>query len=132
MYADRRKVNVQRSTSVCFEEFEQAMDPEVFRALAEPTRMTIIGQLAAKGSPFTVSEIATWVQADRSCVSRDLAKLKAVGLVHSFRRHRHVYYEVDNGRLVDLLQEMISVIKQCSRSNETVQASRASKKKPKR
>ncbi len=65
---------------------------EIFKALAHPSRLTII-QALAKGK-HCVNELTELVGADMSTVSRHLSQLRNVGLIRDEKRGLQVFYEL--------------------------------------
>jgi DNA-binding transcriptional ArsR family regulator len=65
----------------------------VFRAVADPTRRSILHSLRAGGR--NVAEISGAYPMSRPAVSRHLRILRAAGLVRRRRAGRHEIYELD-------------------------------------
>lgn len=80
-----------------------AVDIDFFRALAEPTRVGILGVLVAAGGEANVGTIAGGVDIDTSVVSRHLKELARAGVVTVERRGRERWYALD----VDACQAVI-------------------------
>ena len=74
------------------------------RSLTDPRRVTILALL--RESPATVSDIALALAARPSETSRQLAELRASGLVTAVRRGRCRWYSVDPDRVARLLTEL--------------------------
>lgn len=74
---------------------EEHLDPELFRALGDPTRVLLLRCLAQCGRSCSVSEIAECCKVDFSVVSRHLSLLAAVGVLRSEKEGRTVFYIVD-------------------------------------
>ena len=70
---------------------------ELFRALAEPNRLSIIHCLA--GAPHRVGEIAVHVGLAQSTVSAHLAVLREAGIVTARPDGRSTWYRLDNDSL---------------------------------
>jgi len=66
--------------------------PDVFRAIADPTRRAILDRLRAGPSP--VNELAANFALSRPAVSKHLKVLKGVGLVREHRVGREHVYEL--------------------------------------
>jgi DNA-binding transcriptional ArsR family regulator len=73
---------------------DKALDPELFRALAEPGRLEILKVLIQHG-PANISTISAHVSQDRSVVSRHLKHLEIVNLLQCERRGRERWYDWD-------------------------------------
>ncbi len=72
------------------------LDPSLFichKALAHPTRLFIVDQLAAKGE-MCVCELTNLIGDDISTVSRHLSVLKSSGILSDDKRGVAVYYSL--------------------------------------
>ncbi len=89
--------------------------PAFYRALCDPTRLSILAWLAQQRVPRNVSEIAgsSCCSIDLSVVSRHLACLRDAGIIESSRRGREVIYRVRTEALVDTLRGLADAIEQC-------------------
>lgn len=65
---------------------------QVLKALAHPSRLLIVDQLAAR--EHSVAELTALVGADISTVSKHLSILKTAGLVNDQRRGKQVFYSL--------------------------------------
>lgn len=75
-----------------------APEPEVFAALADPTRWQVLDRLAARGEG-TASGLATEVPVSRPAVIKHLGVLGRAGLVERRRLGREVRFRVRPERL---------------------------------
>lgn len=73
----------------------------VFGALADPTRLRVLGHLSQHG-PATATEIARIVPVSRQAVSKHLMALAEAGLVSRARAGREVRYSLESGRLGEI------------------------------
>ena len=89
----------------------------VFAALGDPTRRSLLGQLAARSSA-TASELASTVPVTRQAVVKHLQTLGAAGLVAPTRSGREVHYSLTPGGLEDALAWMLRVGAQWDRRLE--------------
>jgi DNA-binding transcriptional ArsR family regulator len=64
----------------------------VIKALAHPTRLFIVDQLAT--GPRCVCELTAMIGADVSTVSKHLSLLKSAGVIGDERRGSQVYYSL--------------------------------------
>lgn len=82
--------------------------PNVFRALADPTRREILQMLrsGAKNS----GEIADRFDATWPTISRHLAVLRAAGLVLSVRQKQEIRYELNTSVLQELAQHFLELV----------------------
>lgn len=81
---------------------------EVFKALGDPTRLTILRMLAENGETC-VCTIVEELKMGQSAVSHHMAKLKQAGLLRSRKQGQWIYYSLDvdvlkNGPIVFLAQ----------------------------
>ncbi|MHC4957554.1 MAG: ArsR/SmtB family transcription factor [Planctomycetota bacterium] len=91
---------------------ETFLRPEVFRALADPTRLTVVARLASASDPVTVTEAADCCGVHLSGVSRHLAALHRAGLVRLQRDGREARYELDREALTSLLRGLADALEQ--------------------
>jgi DNA-binding transcriptional ArsR family regulator len=83
---------------------------KVIKALAHPTRLAVVDELADKGER-SVSELAEWVAGEMSTVSRHLAVLKNAGILDDERRGNTVYYRLRVPCIVNFFGCVESVLK---------------------
>jgi len=76
-------------------------EPDVFRALGDPTRRAVYERLAA--GEQSVGELTGAFDVSQPAVSQHLAALKAAGLVGERREGRKVYYRIEPAGLAPLL-----------------------------
>jgi ArsR family transcriptional regulator len=74
----------------------------IFKALAHPTRLTVIQALA--DGEKCVCELTELIKADTSTVSRHLAQLRSAGLIMDDKRGLQVFYKISCPCLLDFLQ----------------------------
>jgi ArsR family transcriptional regulator len=67
---------------------------DVFRALADPIRLQLLAQIAARG-PLCVCHLQEELPYSQSRISKHLATLRQAGLVTTRREGTWVYYAVD-------------------------------------
>ncbi|VAX42486.1 hypothetical protein MNBD_PLANCTO03-1452 [hydrothermal vent metagenome] len=79
--AARRKATVDR-----------LLDPDLFKALSDPTRLKLLACLIKCGRPCSVTEIAECCSVDFSVVARHLAHLAREGLLTAEKQGRTVWY----------------------------------------
>jgi len=78
---------------------------EMFKMLADPTRLRIITALAE--GEVCVHELAEALNLSQSAVSHQLRLLRQQGLVRARRAGRHVYYRLDDEHVYHLLQQAL-------------------------
>ena len=69
-------------------------DPDVFKALSDPTRLRLLACLAKCGRACSVGEVAECCAVDLSVVSHHLSALADAGVVESSKEGRSVSYRV--------------------------------------
>lgn len=90
-----------------------ALDPaltelvaETMQALSTPSRLRILGRLAA--GPCGVSELARDVGMQGSAVSHQLRILRHLGLVVGRRDGRQIIYDLYDDHVAELLEQAVS------------------------
>lgn len=78
---------------------------EVFKALADPTRLRLVGLLVER--PRHVESLAEALDVSPPTVSHHLYRLRAAGLVRLERDGQYVYYSLDLRRLQDLSRRLV-------------------------
>jgi DNA-binding transcriptional ArsR family regulator len=76
---------------------------DLFRALADPTRVRILSALAA--AEVCVNDLAEALQMGQSAVSHQLSYLREARLVRGRREGRHVYYRLDDDHVRGLFAQ---------------------------
>ena len=79
---------------------------ELFRALAEPTRLLLLIALSTRER--TVGELVDLVHKPQSTVSRHLSVLRQADLVVTRRDAQHVHYSLINVHVADLVAQAVS------------------------
>lgn len=82
----------------------------VLKALAHPTRLFIVEELADKA--LSVGELTDLIQADMSTVSRHLSILKNNGLVTAEKKGKQVYYRLRMHCALNFLSCVETVLKE--------------------
>ena len=103
----------QRNTPNCTSSLETHLDPEIFRALGDATRLALIARLASAPAPLTVTEAASCCGVHLSGVSRHLAALRDAGLIEASKQGREVRYTIDCGALARTLRSMADALERC-------------------
>jgi DNA-binding transcriptional ArsR family regulator len=68
-------------------------ESDVFRALADPTRRTLLDRLAA--AELNATELRDGLGISQPAVSQHIAVLREAGLIAEAREGRHVRYRID-------------------------------------
>ena len=102
--------------------------PNVFRALADPTRREIL-QMLRKGT-LNSGEIADGFQASWPTISRHLAVLHAAGLVRSVRHKQEIRYELNTSVVQDLAHHLIDLVASIPHAGPAPRRSRGGRARP--
>ena len=78
------------------------LEAQVYRALANPTRLEILSTLEA--GPRTVTNLADALGLPVSCISRHLRVLRETMLVNTHRLGPSVMYRVSDPRVVQVIE----------------------------
>jgi DNA-binding transcriptional ArsR family regulator len=103
-----RKTGRAASAALC-----RSFQPELFRALADPTRIALVVRLATGGAPQTVTEVSSCCGVHLSGVSRHLAILRDAGVVQVEKEGREARYRLDCAGLSATLRELADAIDAC-------------------
>ena len=80
---------------------------EVFRMLADPTRVQVLWALA--DNELSVNELASRVGKPGPSVSQHLAKLRSMDLVSTRRDRQMIYYSCKSDEAVQLLRALDNI-----------------------
>ena len=89
------------------------LTPGLFKALCDPTRLTILARIAECGRELSVSQVASCCPIDISVVSRHLATLRDAGILSSRRRGKEVCYSLQAGPLIRTLRAIADEMERC-------------------
>ncbi len=90
--------------------FDRLLEPEMLKALAEPTRARILSCLLKCGRPCSVTEVAECCSIDFSMVARHLGTLARAGLLTSEKKGRTVWYHADAQSLASHFRDLADAI----------------------
>src|ERR1700686_3256580 len=68
--------------------------PELMKALADPTRLTMIASLWKADAPICICDFTAGLGLSQPTISHHMAKLKEIGLVDSEKRGIWIYYRL--------------------------------------
>jgi len=91
---------------------DKALDTELFKALADPTRAKLLACLIKCGRNCSVSEVAECCAVDFSVVARHLGVLARVGVLVSEKQGRTVWYRPRCEDLCRRLRGLIDAIEE--------------------
>jgi DNA-binding transcriptional ArsR family regulator len=104
MRSSARKVSRQEAARQCVAVF----DTGFFKALCEPARIAVLGELILLGKA-DIGAIAARLPQDRSVVARHLHRLAAAQIVKAKKEGRHVFYEIDAGAVAERLEGILAI-----------------------
>ena len=102
-----------KQAAKCCQPVDELLDPELFKSLCDPTRLTLLACLAKCGRACSVSEVAQCCSVDLSVVSRHLAMLEKAGVLEAAKEGRTVFYEVRYRQLSETLRALADAIEAC-------------------
>jgi DNA-binding transcriptional ArsR family regulator len=102
-----------RAAAACCRPVDDLLDPGLFRALGDPTRVRLFGCLVKCARPCSVGEIADCCDVDLSVVSRHLKTLGGAGLVEATRAGRTVRYAASHAEIADRMRRLAAAIEEC-------------------
>ena len=97
----------------CCVDLKRVLSPGLFKALCDPTRVSILARIAETCGEMSVSQVAEGYSIDISVVSRHLATLRDAGILKSMKRGKEVFYSVRVESLVKSLRQAADAIEAC-------------------
>ena len=101
----------------CLTALDAYLRPELFKALCDPMRLTIVAFLAVQKQPTTVGELSDQCAIDFSGVSRHLKILKEAEVVAAQKTGREVRYELNCENLTLVLRGLADALEACAASS---------------
>ncbi|MDX2115684.1 MAG: metalloregulator ArsR/SmtB family transcription factor [Planctomycetota bacterium] len=89
---------------------DRLLNPEMLKALAEPTRARLLSCLLKCARPCSVTEVADCCAIDFSMVARHLATMARAGLLSSQKKGRTVWYAADGPALAQHFRQLADAI----------------------
>ena len=89
------------------------LNPALFRALSDPTRLRLLACLAKCARPCSVGEVAECCSVDLSVVSRHLGELARAGLLESTKQGRTVSYRVRFAEVAGVFRALADALEEC-------------------
>lgn len=99
--------------SCCASGLQKLLSPRLFKALADPRRISLLVRLADEGRPCTVGQLAEGSGVDLSVVSRHLAVLREAGVIKCVKQGKEVWCSVQPGAVVTLLRDLADALEAC-------------------
>jgi ArsR family transcriptional regulator len=109
-----RRPATPKHAAACRRPIDTLLRPDLFRALCDPTRASLVACIAKCGRGCSVGEVAECCSVDLSVVSRHLALLADAGVLESRKEGRVVFYAVRYGELTSTLRALADAIDECS------------------
>jgi ArsR family transcriptional regulator, arsenate/arsenite/antimonite-responsive transcriptional repressor len=102
-----------RQAARCCGPLDDLLDPVLFKAFSDPTRVSLIGCIAKCGRGCSVGEVAECCSVDMSVVSRHLALLARTGVLEAKKEGRTVFYRVRYAQLSRSLRSLADALDEC-------------------
>lgn len=99
--------------SRCCRAVDGLLRPGLFKALADPTRLRLLGCMIKCGRACSVSEVAECCSVDFSVVSRHLQALAREDVLSACKSGRSMRYSVRYANLCGLLRGLADAIEDC-------------------
>ncbi len=97
----------------CSSPLDELLNPELFKALGDPTRVRLLSCLARCARECSTTEVAECCSVDFSVVTRHLALLADAGILSSRKEGRTVYYKVRHVELGASLRSLAAALEDC-------------------
>ena len=110
----RRRPETPRQAAGCCQPVDDLLDPALFKALGDPTRVRLLACIAKCGRACSVGEVAGCCSVDLSVVSRHLQALARAGLVAPSRSGRVVRYAVRYAEVAAQFRALADAIDDCA------------------
>ncbi len=110
---NRHSPTTPKQAAACCGPLDMLLDPELFKALSDPTRVSLIACIAKCGRGCSVTEVAECCSVDMSVVSRHLTMLDRAGVLEATKEGRSVSYVVRYGFLCKTLRKLANAIEDC-------------------
>ncbi len=92
---------------------DRLLVPQLFKALCDPNRITILSDLAKRCKPLTVSQIAEGLPVDLSVVSRHLTILRDADILIARKQGKEVSYSLNTRNLIATLRAIADAFEAC-------------------
>jgi len=102
-----------KQAACCNSELDKLLDPEIFKALGDQTRLKLLSCLARCARECSTTEVAECCSVDFSVVTRHLTLLADAGVLESRKEGRTVYYKVRYAELGTSLRSLADALEGC-------------------
>ncbi len=89
------------------------LSPKLFRALADPKRLSLLIRLAMEREACTVGQVAQGSGVDLSVVSRHLGVLRDAGIIQCVKRGKEVRCAVDTAAIAKIFRDLADALEAC-------------------
>jgi len=93
---------------------DELLDPDQFKALAEPTRLQLLSCLLKCGRPCSVSELAACCSVEYSTVARHLSTLARAGWVRCVKEGRVLWCAADAAALAGRFRALADAVEEAA------------------
>lgn len=114
----RNHPSTPKQAASCCGPIDDVLDPVLFKALCDPTRIKLLACLIKCGRPCGVSEIAECCNVDLSVVSRHLQHLQRAGVLDAEKDGRTVFYRVRAAQLSASLRTLADTLNDYARNTK--------------
>lgn len=109
----RRRPSTPKQAAKCCGPLDTLLDPVLFKAFSDPTRVALLSCMAKCGRGCSVGEVAECCSVDLSVVSRHLALLARSGVLEAKKEGRTVFYRVRYAELCRSLRSLADALESC-------------------
>lgn len=102
-----------KAAAGCCGPVDGLLDPGLFKALGDPTRLALLACLMKCGRACSVGEIAECCSVDLSVVSRHLQVLARAGAAEARKQGREVFYAARYEHLAGVLRDLAAAVDSC-------------------
>lgn len=100
-------------SSPCCTGLAELLSPALFKAFADPTRVSLLVRLAEARKPCTVGHLAEGSGVDLSVVSRHLSVLRQSGVINCVKQGKEVWCSVRREEMVKALRDIADALEHC-------------------
>jgi len=97
----------------CCSGLAELLSPQLFKALADPKRLSLLVRVAEGGGPSTVGHVAKGSGVDMSVVSRHLAILREAGIIRCEKQGKEVLCTLRTDVVVRVLRQLADALESC-------------------
>ena len=97
----------------CCSGLAELLSPRLFKALADPKRLSLLVRVAEGAGPCTVSHVANGSGVDLSVVSRHLSILREAGIIKCEKHGKEVLCTLQTDVVVSILRQLADALESC-------------------